>query len=784
MLQCEQLFFNRKERNEIFCGFNKSSRLGGKKSYDVARGKMHTMKTSIISIILMLMVGCSSDPYEILPVIQLTEDVNKQFVFTNKVSGYYTGNSHVESESVNQGWNVDNIAYLQDYRIYSNSKQFFRDSLQQFEYSPISFVRTYHNKLEETFILLDSVDAVIWEFQSKDHIENFSFLPLFHDNISKDFSALTSSSPSLILSPPEQTDSNSDPARKWLGFQYLSKGSNRIVVISAVESSKDLLNDLLRNLSLNYEEKIEDRTKRFTSLLEQNNTYTNVPEINSALAWAQLSLDALIMSKLVKGIWSGLPSGSKYLGRDTFISFAGAYLVKGSYSEARKILDWFSRSQLHDENDRWEGRIPNFQTDDEVAFNTSDVTWLFIRATYEYLLYSGDTTYAKQIYPVIKKAIKGAIRHRIDKYFFLLHTDDESWMDATGLKGALSPRGNRAIEIQALWYTSLQIGSILARMNNDEQLAEHWLAISHTLKSNFLRQFWSSVKNQAFDHLNPDNSRDKKVRPNQILAVYFPGLTGIDPLFSQDQCARITSSVLTRLTYRYGVSSLTQNDEDFHPWFNFPIQYLNEESYYNGAVSTWLAGPVISSMMRFNRFELAFNLFYDNAMQILLDDAIGSLAELRDAIPRMGKFESQVCGKLSHANSLAQFIINFYQDLVGYRPDAIKRTIHLSSKLPADFSYISTKLPYLNTFFIFKFHIEEDIYFFDFEMEDSDNIEEIDVFFDFPGFETQKFRLGGDKSSYVISLDPLNQKSYHQYQDLDWYFAQPEYREDLNLTTE
>ena len=735
------------------------------------------MKTSIISVILILTVGCSSDPHEILPVIQLTEDENKQFVFTNKVSGYYTGNSHLESESAHHGWNVDNITYLQDYRIFSDSKKISRDSLQQFDYSPISFVRTYHDKLEETFFLLDSADAIIWEFRSKDHIENFSFLPLFHGNISKDVSALTSSSPTLILSPQEQTESNSDPARKWLGFQFILKGSKRIILISAVELSEDRLNDLLRDLSLKYEEKIEDRAKRFSSFLEQNNTYTNIPEINSALAWAHLSLDALIMTKLVKGIWGGLPSGSKYIGRDTFISFAGAFLINGSYSEARIILDWFSRSQLNDENDRWEGRIPNLQTDDEVSFNTSDVTWLFIRAMYEYVLYSGDTAYAKQIYPVIKKAIKGAIRHRIDENFFLCHADNESWMDATGPKGPISPRGNRAIEIQALWYTSLQIGSIFARMNNDEQLAEHWLAISHTLKNNFLKKFWSTVKNQAFDHLNPDNSRDKKIRPNQILAVYFPGLTGIDPLFTPDQCARITSNVLTRLTYRYGVASLSQNDEDFHPWFNFPLQYLNEEAYYNGTVSTWLAGPVISSMMRLNRFELAFNLFYDNAMQILLDDAIGSLAELRDAIPKIGMVESQVCGKISHAMSLAQFINNFYQDLVGYRPDAIKGAIHLSPKFPADFSYISTKLPYLNTSFIFEFRIEEDLYFFDFEMEDSDNIDEIDVFFDFPGFDTQKFRLGRDKSSYVISLDPANQKSYHQYQDLDWYFAQPEIKE-------
>jgi glycogen debranching enzyme len=708
--------------------------------------------------LLIWMVCCKGDPYETLPVIRLTENENKKFTYTNKISGFYVGSSHQENESDDHGWTVNKIHYIKDYRIYSGPVQITRDSLNQFSYYPFSFIRNYKYPIKETFTLLDSIDVIIWEYESASGLDKFSFQPLLNYDCSEKSKVLTPTLTQIIYSPEDISSEQIESDMKWLGFRYLTK-ENKVIIIGALESSKKRLIPLLDALSKNFEVKKGERIHRLTSLLELNNTYTNLPEITEAIAWSQMSLDALIAKQGEKGIWTGLPGSNKYRGRDSFISFAGAFLVNGNFDEAREVLEHFSRFQLENEADTWDGRIPNQVNNKEIIYDTADDTWWFIREAYEYLLYNGDTSFVHQIYPVIKRAIKGAIRHRIDENFFLIHDDAGTWMDAKGPAGAWSPRGNRAIEIQALWYTSLQIGSKFARLKNEDQLAEHWLAISHTLRKNFVKKYWSSVKKQAYDHLNEDGFPDRKVRPNQIFAVHIPFLPGIEPLLIQNRCATITSNVVHKLTYRYGVASLWQEDINFHPWYIHPSNYNRDEAYHNGTVWTWLAGPVISSMLIFNRHELAFNLYYDMAIQILQDDAIGNLAELRDALPRSGLGEPLISGKISHARSLAEFVRN--------------------SKIPGDLQYISTTLPYQNSSISFTYNAEEEGYKFEFYLENGES--NIDVSLLFPGYDPLEFRLDKENTSFDLSLKYSNQRSYHLYQELDWYFAQPELIENLKI---
>jgi len=96
-------------------------------------------------------------------------------------------------------------------------------------------------------------------------------------------------------------------------------------------------------------------------------------------------------------------------------------LVNGNFNEAREILESFSRFQLQNENDPMYGRIPNCISNKELIYDHADGTWWFVREVYDYLLHSGDTVFMHQIYPVIKRAIKGAIRYRIDENFFFGH---------------------------------------------------------------------------------------------------------------------------------------------------------------------------------------------------------------------------------------------------------------------------------------------------------------------------------------------------------------------------
>ena len=181
----------------------------------------------------------------------------------------------------------------------------------------------------------------------------------------------------------------------------------------------------------------------------------------------------------------------------------------------------------------------------------------------------------------------------------------------------------------------------------------------------------------------------------------------------------------------------------------------------------------------FNRQELAFNLYYDEAIQILQDDAIGNYAELRDALPRKGQDEPSISGTISQAWSLAEFTRNFYQDFIGYRPNAANNRIIFSPKIPGELKYISTQLPYANNFISLTYTAEEETYNFEISLTGENN--GLEIVLDYPGFEPVEFKLDNNEPSFTVSFDSKNQRSYRRYIDLEWYFAQPELIEDLKV---
>lgn len=723
-------------------------------------------------LFILLIAGCKTDPLLNFPELAFIDNRNHQFTFTNKIAGFYLGNSHKENQVGHNGWTVNDFHYLKDYRLVMQDVPVFRDSLEYFKYYPVSMKRQYLNGLSETFTLIDSINAIVWEFESPADLTTMQFIPILPQPIPEKDLILSENKTQLIFSPFELGDSQSESQTGWLGFKYITETKNRIVVLGVINKYEKLLNKSLENLARQYKTLILNRQKRIQDDIGRNELYTNIPELTDAITWAQISLDALITRQRGPGIWAGLPWFNNYRGRDTFISFAGALLVSGKFDEARNILKSFSDFQLKDEEDSWYGRIPNLVTNKEVIYNTTDVTWWFVREAYEYVLYSGDIAFALEIFPVIKRAIQGALRYRIDENFYLVHDDADTWMDAKGDKGAWSPRGNRSVEIQALWYTALQVGAQFAAINKDSQLKDHWLAISQRLKKNFIKDYWNSFRGLMADHLNSDGSKDKKIRPNQIFAVFVPQLPQIEPLVSQDISAQITSQVTSKLTYRYGVASLWQKDVDFHPWYHHLPIYVQDEAYHNGTIWTWLAGPVLSSLLSFHQDGLAFNLYYNQAFQILYDDAIGNFSELRDAIPRTGHAEPDLSGNVSQAWSLAEFSRNFYQDFVGYQPNALKGEILIRPVFPKEISTVSTCLPWKSNKIHFKYTAHETGYTIDISLTDyTDNIKGI---FILPGYNPKNFVLNEDNPDIQIRFLKTEQRSFHRYTDLDWFFVQPE----------
>lgn len=663
---------------------------------------MKYVKISILILTIGLLAACSFPERKVpprqkpvirknirLPEIVLRHGQNHQFTFTNKVAGFFVGNSHRYNTSGFEGWTVNEVHIFRDYRIFRNGRELRRKHLKLFRYLPYRSERVYRDGTVERFTLFDSINACLVAVKapgSKDFVE---LQPLGLKLKSKTLPG--PDAPIIVQSVPALPHT-------FLRIDYLRARKKIHLFLFRLVSSAQT-DTLKREFLAKLDTLVMKRKLRFRRLLNRFPVRVKNQRLQNALKWALISLDALVTRQRGPGIWAGLPWFNNYWGRDTFISLPGALLVSGQFEQAKRILENFARFQLTDENNPLLGRIPNRITNEEIIYNTADGTWWFIRALYEYYLFTGDRAFLKAMFPHVRLAIQGAIKYRTDANGYLTHGDAETWMDAVGSEGPWSPRGNRAVEIQALWYTALHIGARCARfLHTDQEEAARWLALAEKLRENFNRDFWDSTRQGLFDHLNADGSPDRALRPNQIFAVTVPELDDIPPLLTKSRQQAVARLVTEQLTTRHGVLSLWYRDRNFHPYHHYLPYYPPDAAYHNGLIWSWLAGPVLAAQLKFNQIFAADTLFLDEARQIMRYDAIGNFAELLEPVLRKGQTEPRVSGAISQAWSLAEFLRIFYRDVVGYRPLAHKNQIEFKPHLPPEVPEVRCRLPYKNGF--------------------------------------------------------------------------------------
>jgi len=402
-----------------------------------------------------------------------------------------------------------------------------------------------------------------------------------------------------------------------------------------------------------------------------------------ALSWAIASVDALVMNTLGRGIFAGLHWFPNYWGRDTFISLPGACLVRGEFETARAIIRTFAGMQNANRSDPACGRIPNLAMPGETYYNTADGTWWFVREILEYLKYTGDITFAKEVFPSVELAIEGAVTHRLDADGLVLHGEAETWMDAGGESRPFSPRGDRAVEIEALWYTALRSGAAIARAVGSRKLADQWGARADAVRSAVRERFWDGERQALHDHLDPDGSPDRRERPNQILAVTAPW----DDLLTDGMKDGVVRRVAETCVLPHGVTSLAPDDPGFHERHLDLDHYHFDEAYHNGDVWLWLSGPVVSALVARGRVGEAWHQTTVLRDLVFDEGAAGTLPELRNGVAS-GAGEN-VAGAVSQAWSLAEFVRNFYQDYLGVRPDLLGGSLELAPSLPPGLAWVA-----------------------------------------------------------------------------------------------
>lgn len=623
----------------------------------------------------------------------------KWYSYTNKEAGFYFGETRGTNLAPYQGWTVYDNPVIKDYSIGVNGKLLNRADSRVTVF-PDRLVRQYNSGVTETFTLLDSINAVLVQLETAKP-SNFDFAVLCNASDLKELSVNSGKAATIENRTVSQNAfgrwiSVAGPNMKIMSPQHRSneftlispiitfeKGREATFVVACGKSRIGAERTALEALKKSHEFVIS-RKKRMQEILDRSRITTNESKFDKALAWAKLSIDALITNQGMKGIWAGLPWFNDYWGRDSFISLAGAALWLGDFATARQILLDFAAKQDTDTTSSNYGRIPNLITTKETIYNTADGTPWFVHGVLLYFSMTGDRDFLFKIFPAVRRAFEGTARYHVDRVFFLTHGDQETWMDAVGPDGPYTPRGNRAVDVQSFWFRQILETRFLSEFTSDENLQRLATEMAKRLLVNFNEKFVQKGGNALYDHLNADGSGDTTIRPNQLFALWMV----TDPSTRN----RILRNVVEKLAYPWGVASLYQGDPNFHPFHHDEPYYVPDAAYHNGTVWTWLTGPLVSALTSAMEQDFAFESTMFLAGEMLDDKTAGTLPELFDAFPHEDNQMPDESGAFSQAWSLGEFINSIYQDYLGVRINVAQDSIILSPRLPSSIHDATFKL--------------------------------------------------------------------------------------------
>lgn len=608
---------------------------------------------------------------------------SRQYSFTNKEAGTYYGEVGNRNSNVWMGWFVNSRKIFHDYLISSNGRTLDRSRASTIVY-PHFLERKYGNNLIERFTFYDTLNIIGIELLSTKQIE-ITLTP----QVGEQFYFSESRSSELIYSSNDSA--NLIVPSKIKLFSHSGKTSNSSIIISLqpnipsycfIVAGKDEneITELSKKINTTHKKLFLERKERMEQVVQRALIITNDDLLNRAYCWSLLSADALIMNqstsgKPTKGIFAGLPWFNNYWGRDSFISLPGATWMVGNTKDARNIFQTFAKYQDSISTSKTFGRIPNQITTTSTSYNTADATPRFVIQLWEYFKFTGDTILVKDLFPNVRRSIDGAFQRNVDLLGFLMHDDAETWMDATFSGNSLSPRGNRANDIQALWYSQLKAGAEISAFLGDSITSERWSNHAIKVKENFNERFVNKEDFFIYDHLKSDHSTSNEFRPNQLFSLEL-----IEDYIVK---TKTLNNIIKSLMFEHGVLSLSQSDSNFHPFHHYEDYYTQDDAYHNGTIWTWLNGAAISALCNSGGQEIAYAVTKNMARQILEEGCVGTLSELVDAHPRKVGVKPLLSGAFSQAWSVAEFNRSMIQDYFGISVDVINRKIIVAPSLPS-----------------------------------------------------------------------------------------------------
>jgi predicted glycogen debranching enzyme len=299
--------------------------------------------------------------------------------------------------------------------------------------------------------------------------------------------------------------------------------------------------------------------------------------------------------------------------RDTMTSYEGLLLETGRVEEGRRLL-------LRNAATLSEGMLVNTADTGTLEYNTADGTLWFLHAVGRHVARTGDVDLAAELAPQLLEVVEAHVRGtrygiRVDPADGLLVQGEDgfalTWMDARVDGRPITPRGGKAVEINALWINGLAVvASLLESVRrNAAEVRAHEVRARASFAGAFV------VGGRCVDVVG-----DAGLRPNQLLAVSLPHAPLADSSVVES-CAPLLTSI--------GLRSLGPGDAAYVGRHRGgPAS--RDAAYHQGTVWPWLIGPYVEAA---GKTGVAVDGVLDGLEAHLGEWGLGSISETADGDP-------------------------------------------------------------------------------------------------------------------------------------------------------
>ena len=387
-----------------------------------------------------------------------------------------------------------------------------------------------------------------------------------------------------------------------------------------------------------------DKLIENTELLEEKERTKEKQELLSELIKAT---DQFIVYRPSFGLHTVIAGYPWFLdwGRDSLIAFEGLLLKTKRFEIAKEIILTMIRDIKY-------GLVPNGYSgfDNRPLYNSADASLLLFEQIQKYIDYTQDYDFIKEnVYEKLEKVIENYAKGidvdnnniYLDKDYLIssgTENTQNTWMDAKCGDYAATPRNGKTVEINSLWYNSLNIMSELTEKIGKQEDVKKYKDLAKKCKKTFNEKFYNTKKKCLYDVLGDD-----KIRPNQLFAL---SLT--HPIIKPDseEAYNIISVIEKKLLNNYGLKTLAKGELNYVEVYEGD-SFKRDMSYHQGITWTWLLGLYYDSLKNMikaekrktykAKLEEKLEKFIQNTTKTFEKEVntrgcIGNIAEIYDSI--------------------------------------------------------------------------------------------------------------------------------------------------------